>query len=358
MIFDHLSYYQYTINYKYILAPYFIGYFFWLDYSVDPNHPPPPLITLVKPVPINPLTIWNAHFTPTLQVDLEEAERRAMQELIEQDVSLIGERVSASAEGEESDDESVFGETAALLTPSTGAHKSKAKKTPSLKTDIQFLLGGIANIKAAVRYMLDVKIASNVVAVSTKEFLELSYDQLFQVKTVTTAEVSYYKQRQTTQGILEVIDTEIQKLPEFEWYPRILLSSDQLRQMELQQQLLVDQATAVFEACSNILVRRKESIEREVVNRVTNEAQMKADMKAIEREVKKNIATKEKNAKKASNQLLRLEKKQAVQKERQDKKQSGTSLTRKPVKGSNVSAAGRVIILFVTIGLRNCLLIK
>jgi len=91
-----------------------------------------------------------------------------MQELIEQqDVSLIGERVSASAEGDESDDESVFGETA-LLTPSTGAHKSKAKKTPSLKTDIQFLLGGIANIKAAVRYMLDVKIASNVVAVSTK----------------------------------------------------------------------------------------------------------------------------------------------------------------------------------------------
>jgi len=79
--------------------------------------------------------------------------------------------------------------------------------------------------------------------------------------------------------------------------------------MELQQQLLVDQATAVFEACSNILVRRKESIEREVVNRVTNEAQMKADMKAIEREVKKNIATKEKNAKKASNQLLRLKKK-------------------------------------------------
>ena len=232
-----------------------------------------------------------------------------MQELIEQqDVSLIGERVSASAEGDESDDESVFGETA-LLTPSTGAHKSKAKKTPSLKTDIQFLLGGIANIKAAVRYMLDVKIASNVVAVSTKQFLELSYDQLFQVKTVTTAEVSYYKQRQTTQGILEVIDAEIQKLPEFEWYPRILLSSDQLRQMELQQQLLVDQATAVFEACSNILVRRKESIEREVVNRVTNEAQMKADMKAIEREVKKNIATKEKNAKKASNQLLRLKKK-------------------------------------------------
>jgi len=73
LIFDHLSYYQYAINYKYILAPYFIEYFFWLDYRVDPNHPPPPLITLVKPVPINPLTIWNAHFTPTLQVDLEEA---------------------------------------------------------------------------------------------------------------------------------------------------------------------------------------------------------------------------------------------------------------------------------------------
>ena len=127
---------------------------------------------------------------------------------------------------------------------------------------MQFITSAIANTKAAVRFMTNVKIAKKVVTVSGKHYSELSYHEIFVQKTLTPADISYFKDRQSTDGILNIIDMEIVKAPEYEWYPRTTLTAEQIRAIELQQVDCVNKATEVYEEQEKELAKAVRDIER------------------------------------------------------------------------------------------------
>jgi hypothetical protein len=127
---------------------------------------------------------------------------------------------------------------------------------------MQFITSAIANTKAAVRFMTNVKIAKKVVTVSGKHYSELSYHEIFVQKTITPADISYFKDRQSTDGILNIIDMEIVKAPEYEWYPRTTLTAEQIRAMELRQVDCVNKATEVYEEQEKELAKAVRDIER------------------------------------------------------------------------------------------------
>lgn len=81
---------------------------------VDATKPIPPLISLVKPTPINPLQIWRERYSEELAANLLEAENRAMEHAIELQRNEAGQLFDARNESIDlaasSDDESVFGE--------------------------------------------------------------------------------------------------------------------------------------------------------------------------------------------------------------------------------------------------------
>ena len=127
---------------------------------------------------------------------------------------------------------------------------------------MQLITSAIANTKAAVRFMANVKIAKKVVTVSGKHYSELSYHEIFVQKTLTPADISYFKDRQSTDGILNIIDMEIVKVPEYEWYPRTTLTAEQIRAMELRQVDCVNKATEVYEEQEKELAKAVRDIER------------------------------------------------------------------------------------------------
>ena len=54
---------------------------------------------------------------------------------------------------------------------------SENRKKRSTKSDVQFVMHAVANIKAAVKFMVEVKIKSNVVSTTTSKHLtELTYN--------------------------------------------------------------------------------------------------------------------------------------------------------------------------------------
>ena len=164
--------------------------------------------------------------------------------------------------------------------------KTSTSATGGGKSDIQFIVNAIANTKSAVRYMLDNKISNRVVALSHLSLRELTYEDIYQRKTVAAEDMQYFYDRQTTETILGRIDADISSSPSFEWLPRTVLSAEQLRTMELKQVELTEQSTAAHEVCSRILTRRKESTEREVVTRVTNETQLRMEAKQLNAQAK------------------------------------------------------------------------
>ena len=287
-----------------------IGYLFWIDYMADPEKPIPPLVTVVKPTPINPYQIWRDRYTDELVENLADAERQAFVEAAREDDERQQEQPT---EIMSSDDETVFGEVreqASRLQSSRSNDRRTKMKAPkkrqlAKKSDIQFILNAIANIKAAVKYMLDTKIQNNVVAVSSQSFSDLSYDDIFQRKTITAEDMEYLRVRETTEDILIRIDAAINSRPEFQWFPKIVLSAEQIHSMELKQIALADQATAAHEICSRILTRRKESTEKEIVTRITNESQAKAEARQIESQAKAAL-------RKQANDAKVLERKQLI----------------------------------------------
>jgi hypothetical protein len=243
---------------------------------VDPNSDPPPLISTLTPSPINPKKIWNEHYNIDTENNLAQLEEAAMEYQVQRENGASADKNDELWKGDNSDDESLLG---------ANVESSVKKKTKSSKakkhSDMQFITSAIANTKAAVRFMTNVKIVNKVVTVSGKHFSELSYHEIFVQKTLTPADISYFKDRQSTDGILNIIDMEIVKAPEYEWYPRTTLTAEQIRVMELRQVDCVNKATEVYEACRRILSRRKEATDREVVSRVTNEEQEKELAKAV-----------------------------------------------------------------------------
>ena len=164
-------------------------------------------------------------------------------------------------------------------------------------------MNAIANTKSAVRYMLDNKISNHVVALSHLSLRELTYEDIYQRKTVAAEDMQYFNDRQTTETILGRIDADISSSPSFEWLPRSVLSAEQLRTMELKQVELTEQSTAAHEVCSRILTRRKESTEREVVTRVTNETQLRMEAKQLNAQAKATAKQVEVEAKAMAKQV-------------------------------------------------------
>lgn len=290
----------------------YVGFLFWIDYMVDPDAPPPALITTVKPVPINPKQIWEADKSPDLERNLIEVETSAIEYLTAREEKVLDREVDKTLADSESENESIFGEFARKV-----AEKNVQKqKKRSNKSDVQFVLHAVANIKAAVKFMVDIKIKSNVVSTTSKHLTELAYEKVFTQKTVTTDDMQYYAARTTTESILNNIQKEIDKLPEFEWFQKSTLSEEQLRLMELQQVVLVEQATAIRDACNKVLVRRRESTDRETISRLTNEMQRREEAKAIEKQYKEE----QKEAEREKKQAERVRKEQDKEAEKLRKK--------------------------------------
>ena len=86
------------------------------------------------------------------------------------------------------------------------------------------------------------------------------------------------------------------------------MSEEQLHRMELQQVVLVEQATAIREACNKVLVRRKETTDSETITRVTNEMQRREEAKCIEKQLKDDQKLAERERKKAERERKREEK--------------------------------------------------
>ena len=290
----------------------YIGFLFWIDYMVDPDAPPPALITTVKPVPINPKQIWEADKSPDLERNLIEVETSAIEYLTAREEKVQDREVDKALEDSDSENESIFGEFARKI----AEKKVKKQKKRSTKSDVQFVMHAVANIKAAVKFMVDIKIKSNVVSSTSKRLTELTYEKVFTHKTVTTDDMQYYAARTTTESILNNIQIEIDKLPEFEWFQKSTLSEEQLRLMELQQVVLVEQATAIRDACNKVLVRRRESTDRETISRLTNEMQRREEAKAIEKQYKEE----QKEAERERKQAERVRKEQDKEAEKLQKK--------------------------------------
>ena len=291
---------------------------------VKPDLPPPPLITMVKPVPINPKQIWDQYKSPDLEQNLLEVETSAIEYLTAREENHVEHDNGIAIVELDSDDESIFGEIARKTAEVGSANVEKLKKKSTnkrvQKTDLEFVLHAVANIKAAVKFMQEVKIKSNVVNLTSRGFSELSYEKVFSQKTVTADDLKYFADRATTESILNVIQTEIDKLPEFEWFQKSTLSEEQLRIMELQQVLLVEQAAAIREACNKVLMRRRESTENETITRITNEMQRKEEAKALERQLKEVQKEANRERKLAEKERKKEEKDAAKSARRKEKK--------------------------------------
>ena len=197
---------------------------------VNPEMPPPPLITTIKPVPINPKQIWERDRSPDLERNLLEVEASAIEYLTAREEKQPEQEVYDGPLAD-SESESIFGEIARKVVEHAAGKKKKKAANRRPKSDIQFLMHAVANIKAATRFMLDVKIKSNVVSTSSRHLSDLSYEKVFTQKTVTADDMQYLASRTSTESILNTIQAEIDKLREFEWFQRATLSEEQLHKI-------------------------------------------------------------------------------------------------------------------------------
>jgi len=296
---------------------------------VKPELPPPPLITMVKPVPINPRLIWEQFKSPEIEQNLIEVETSALEYLTVREEKQQGPEKEKTNADSDSDEESIFGEIAKRAAEQAASvGRKKRKKSNNLsKSDGQFIMQAVANIKAAVRFMRDVKIKSNVVNTTSKSLVELPYEKVFTQKTVTIDDMNYFAARESTESILNIVQVEIDKQSEFEWFSKATLSEEQLRIMELQQVLLVQQAAEIREACNKVLVRRKESTERETITRVTNEKQRKEEAKAIEKQLREEQKEATRERKQAERERLREEKEASRSSKQAEKKKRSRAVS-------------------------------
>ena len=159
---------------------------------VDPDRDPPPLITTLTPSPINPKEIWNEHYNIDTENNLAQLEAAAMEYQVQRENGASADKNDELwKKGDNSDDESLYGGNVDGSSAKKKTKSSKAKK----HSDVQFITSAIANTKAAVRFMTNVKIANKVVTVSGKHISDLSYHEIFVQKTLTPTDISYFRDR-------------------------------------------------------------------------------------------------------------------------------------------------------------------
>ena len=211
-----------------------------LDYTA--THPTPPLISTLKPTPINLKDIWNSHKAENKNhvVELEAAEMRA-QALANDlaDMELHDDNnnnvANSKVHADEPDPEEVLIEMQETLRgmklPAEEKRKAKiaAKRKQQLKSDVQFIISGVANMKAAAKYMVDHKLEKGLVHLVEQNFQQLG-PLAFRKKIVTHEDVEYYNIRLDIDSILNELDNEIKNAPVFEWVPKTVLSERQLEE--------------------------------------------------------------------------------------------------------------------------------
>jgi hypothetical protein len=107
--------------------------------------------------------------------------------------------------------------------------KIAAKRKQQLKSDVQFIISGVANMKAAAKYMVDHKLEKGLVHLVEQNFQQLG-PLAFRKKIVTHEDVEYYNIRLDIDSILNELDNEIKNAPVFEWVPKTVLSERQLEE--------------------------------------------------------------------------------------------------------------------------------
>ena len=211
-----------------------------LDYTA--THPTPPLISTLKPTPINLKDIWNSHKAENKNhvVELEAAEMRA-QALANDlaDMELHDDNnnnvANSKVHADEPDPEELLIEMQETLKgmklPAEEKKKAKiaAKRKQQLKSDVQFIISGVANMKAAAKYMLEHKLEKGLVHLVEQNFHQLG-PLAFRKKIVTREDVEYYNIRLDIDSILNELDNEIKNAPVFEWVPKTVLSERQLEE--------------------------------------------------------------------------------------------------------------------------------
>jgi len=183
---------------------------------------------------------------------------------------------------------------------------------------MQFIISGVANIKAAANHMLKQKIESGLVTVTNKDRTELEYAEIFSRKTVTQSDLDYYKSRLSVADILGHIDADIKAAPAFEWFPKYVLTSEQIKSLEKKMVDEVDQATAVYKLCQSALARKKETESREVVERVTNQRLLTKENQQLEKETKAALKAVDKAERKATSEAEKAERKATLEAEKAD----------------------------------------
>ena len=131
--------------------------------------------------------------------------------------------------------------------------------------------------------MLSKKIDSGAIQVSNKLFTELTYEKLYQRKVVTPEDIKFYEDHRTTESILKIVDDAITSAPKFEWLPMSILSDEQT---QLRERLLIqqnNQATAIRSLCDQLLIRERERMQGETVERLTNQAQVRNEQRELAR---------------------------------------------------------------------------
>lgn len=298
----------------------------WIDYLAQ--SPSPPSIATVIPVPINPKILWDQKKNRGGQEELERAEKIAQEAVGSYEEACIRVNVDPD-EGLISDTDlsEVCGELSRALHVSKSEKRKKKSEKRSVsyatRTEVQLVISALSNMKAAANFMLTKKIGSGAIHVSNKSYKDLTYEKLFQRKVVTPEDVQFYEQCSSTDSILKIIDDAIQSAPMFEWLPTVVLSEEQLlakQRMLLQQ---TNQAAAVRRLCDQLLLRERERIQGETVERLTNQAQVRNEQRelarvqreqdkeqmAIDKAVAKAKKAEEKAAEKAAEKRERLPKK-------------------------------------------------
>ena len=261
-----------------------LGFLIWIDYLAQ--SPSPPTIANVVPTPINPKTIWDEKKNRGGQEELDRAERLAEKALEAYEDGLkIVESNQDDDLSPQTDLSEVVGELSRALRVSKSEKRKKKieKKSYNSKTDLQFVISALSNIKAAANFMLNKKITTGAISVSNKSFKELNYEKIFQRKVVTPEDLKYYEEHSTTESILKTVDDAIQRASVFEWLPLITLSEDQLLARE---RLLIqqhNQAAAIRRLCDQLLLREREKMQGETIERLTNQAQARNEQRELAR---------------------------------------------------------------------------
>ena len=133
--------------------------------------------------------------------------------------------------------------------------KNKIKKTA--KSDIQFIIAALSNIKSAANHVLNNKIDKGLINQTNRQFNEMGYSEIFNRKIITPLDFKFYVTMSTNEGIFGRIQESILNEPLWEWLPRSILSPEQIRVHDIKMVKATEEAVLIRNICQNSLVRRK-----------------------------------------------------------------------------------------------------